>query len=167
MKTSNFTCQSKSFISIFFTCQVSACELQPSSCHDLANDIYSKTAKTVFSHLNRRLSASAIRLSKWKKFPQFDNNRTGGKKKKKNLSLQPLSLCRELGKGCAHFPVHHGYLHYVRPNCVRRVLPVLPILANSCFLFASWTVYNSFLTTIILLCQFKGGGFEARHIFKT
>ena len=28
-KTSNFTCQSKSFISIFFTCQVSACELQP------------------------------------------------------------------------------------------------------------------------------------------
>ena len=57
--------------------------------------------------------------------------------KKKNLSLQPLSLCRELGKGCAHFPVHHGYLHYVRPNCVRRVLPVLPILANSCFLFAS------------------------------
>ena len=26
-KTSNFTCQSKSFISIFFTCQVSACEL--------------------------------------------------------------------------------------------------------------------------------------------
>ena len=31
---SNFTCQSKSFISIFFTCQVSACELQPFSCHD-------------------------------------------------------------------------------------------------------------------------------------
>ena len=36
---------------IFFTCQVSACELQPFSCHDLANDIYSETAKTVFSHL--------------------------------------------------------------------------------------------------------------------
>ena len=52
-KTSNFTCQSKSFISIFFTCQVSACELQPFSCHDLANDIYSETAKTVFSHLKR------------------------------------------------------------------------------------------------------------------
>ena len=51
-KTSHFTCQSKSFISIFFTCQVSACELQPFSCHDLANDIYSQTAKTVFSHLN-------------------------------------------------------------------------------------------------------------------
>ena len=29
MKTSNFTCQSKSFISIFFTRQVLACELQP------------------------------------------------------------------------------------------------------------------------------------------
>ena len=27
-KMSNFTCQSKYFISIFFTCQVSACELQ-------------------------------------------------------------------------------------------------------------------------------------------
>ena len=50
-KTSRFTCQPKSFISIFFTCQVSAWELQPFSCHDLANDIYSQTAKTVFSHL--------------------------------------------------------------------------------------------------------------------
>ena len=27
-KTSNFTCRSKSLISIFFTCQISACELQ-------------------------------------------------------------------------------------------------------------------------------------------
>ena len=53
-KTSNFTYQSKSVISIFFTCQVSACELQRFPCHDLANDIYSKTAKTVFSHLNVR-----------------------------------------------------------------------------------------------------------------
>ena len=51
-KTSNFTCQSKSFISIFFTCQVSACELLPFFCHDLTNDTYSQTAKTVFSHLN-------------------------------------------------------------------------------------------------------------------
>ena len=51
-KMSNFTCQSKSFISLFFTCQVSACELQPFSYHDLANDMHSQTAKTVFSHLN-------------------------------------------------------------------------------------------------------------------
>ena len=50
-KTSKFTCQSKFFISIFFTCQVSACELQPFSCYNLANDLYSETAKTVFSHL--------------------------------------------------------------------------------------------------------------------
>ena len=50
-KTSNFTCQSKSFISIFFTFQVSACELQPFSCRDLANDRNSQPAKTVFSHL--------------------------------------------------------------------------------------------------------------------
>ena len=50
-KTSNFTCQSNSFISIFFTCQVSACELQPFSCHNLANDLYSET---VFSHLKRK-----------------------------------------------------------------------------------------------------------------
>ena len=40
-KTSNFTCHSKSFINIFFTCQVSACELQPFACHDLENGIYS------------------------------------------------------------------------------------------------------------------------------
>ena len=55
-KRSNFTCQSKFFISVFFTCHFSlvyfsACELQPFSCHDLANDTYSKTAKTVFRHL--------------------------------------------------------------------------------------------------------------------
>ena len=50
-KTSHFTCQSKSLISIFFNCQVSACELQPFSCHDLANDIHLQTAKTVFNHL--------------------------------------------------------------------------------------------------------------------
>ena len=48
-KTSNFTCQSKSFISIFFTCQVSACEQQPFSCHDLGKMTLT-TAKTVFSH---------------------------------------------------------------------------------------------------------------------
>ena len=53
-KKSHFTCPSKSFISIFFTCQVSACELQSFSCHDLANDIYSQTAKTVFSHLKKK-----------------------------------------------------------------------------------------------------------------
>ena len=51
-KTSHFTCQSISFICIFFTCQASACELQPFSCHDLADDIYSQSAKTVFSYHN-------------------------------------------------------------------------------------------------------------------
>ena len=48
-KTSNCTCQSKCFISLLFTCQVLSCELQPFFWHDLANDIYSQTAKTVFS----------------------------------------------------------------------------------------------------------------------
>ena len=44
--------QSLSSVSFFFfTCQVSAFELQPFSCHDLAKAIYSQTAKTVFSHL--------------------------------------------------------------------------------------------------------------------
>ena len=59
-KTSHFTCQSKSLISIFFTCQVLACELQPFSWHDLANDIYSQTAKTVFSHLKPPLAICRI-----------------------------------------------------------------------------------------------------------
>ena len=53
-KTSNCNRLSKSLISIFFTCQVSASELQPFSCYDLANDIYLQTAKTVFSHLKMR-----------------------------------------------------------------------------------------------------------------
>ena len=55
-KTSHLTCQSKSFISIFFICQVSACERRPFSCHNLANDIYLITDKTVFSHLKRHTS---------------------------------------------------------------------------------------------------------------
>ena len=55
-KTSNFNRLSKSFMSIFFPCQVSACELQPFSCYDLANDIYLQTAKTVFSHLNHNFT---------------------------------------------------------------------------------------------------------------
>ena len=37
-------------IFMFFNCQVSAFKLQSFSCNDLAND---KTAKTVFSHLNK------------------------------------------------------------------------------------------------------------------
>ena len=50
-KTSHFTCRSKSFIGIFVTCQLSACELQPFSCHDLTNDIYSQTTKLCSSTL--------------------------------------------------------------------------------------------------------------------
>ena len=32
-----YQCQSKSFTSMFFTCQVSACELQPFSCQNCQN----------------------------------------------------------------------------------------------------------------------------------
>ena len=76
MKTSNFTCQAKSFSSIFFTYQV--CELHPFSCHVLAKyDIYSRTAESVLSHLN--LSHQKI-LNKFtsppppkKKDPEMEN----------------------------------------------------------------------------------------------
>ena len=62
-KTAHFTCQSKSFISIFFTCQVSAaCKMQLFSCHNLAIDIYSQTVKTVFSHLNSNSSLTRIKF---------------------------------------------------------------------------------------------------------
>ena len=64
-KISNFTCQSKSFINIFSTCQVSACELQLFSCHNLANDVYSETAKTVFSHLNCKEGFSRRQVVPW------------------------------------------------------------------------------------------------------
>ena len=68
-KTSNFTCQSKSLISIFFTCQVSAFKLQPFSCHGLPNDIYWKTANTVFSHLKwgsqLALTECVVSLTNW------------------------------------------------------------------------------------------------------
>ena len=55
-KTSHFTCRSKSFISIFFTCQLSACELQPFSCHDLTNDILTNCQNCVQSTLKSKLA---------------------------------------------------------------------------------------------------------------
>ena len=71
-KTSHFTCQLKSFIGICFTCQVSACELQPFSCHDLANDIYLQTAKPLFSHLKHILLMKfALRVKKLFKRAHF------------------------------------------------------------------------------------------------
>ena len=60
-QTTKLGCQSKSFISVFFTCQVSACELQPFSCHDLANNIYSQTAKTVLSHIKKEVFVTGVR----------------------------------------------------------------------------------------------------------
>ena len=65
-KTSNFTCHSN-LSSVYFSInlQVLARELQPFSCHDLANDIYSQTAKTVFSHL--KVSVSSITSLFWLK----------------------------------------------------------------------------------------------------
>ena len=45
--------------SVYFSlCQVSACEMQPFSCHELTNGIYSQTAKTVFSHLKQKISVA-------------------------------------------------------------------------------------------------------------
>ena len=60
-KMSHFTCQSKYFISMFFNLS-------------LANDIYTQTAKTVFSHLkhfnltvtlNHRLVRLVARITCW------------------------------------------------------------------------------------------------------
>ena len=88
-KTSNFTRQSKSFISIFFTCQVSACGLQPFSCLDLANDTYSQTTKTVVSHL-RQLQVNLEKIC-----GTFTSLTTGTKlKTSKALNSAKLSVGR-------------------------------------------------------------------------
>ena len=60
-KASNFTCQSKSFISIFsFTFQVSAFELQPFSCHVLANDIYQEAITPAYTHKLSKLCSVTL-----------------------------------------------------------------------------------------------------------
>ena len=78
-KASNFTCQSKSFISIFsFTFQVSAFEQQPFSCHVLANDIYQEPITPAYTHklpklcsvtltviCLSRMGVGSNRVSKW------------------------------------------------------------------------------------------------------
>ena len=56
MKTSHLTCQSKSFISIYFTCHVSAYKLQPFSCHDLAMRYTHKLSKLCSATLTERIT---------------------------------------------------------------------------------------------------------------
>ena len=68
-KTAKLTCQSKSLISIFFTCQVSACELQPCSCHDSANDIYTNCQNCVQPPYGHTVIESTL--------SKTDNCRTG------------------------------------------------------------------------------------------
>ena len=52
-KTSNFTCQSKTFIRISFTCQVSACNLQPFSCIGLQMTYTHKLSKLCSATITR------------------------------------------------------------------------------------------------------------------
>ena len=104
-KTSHFTCRSKSFIGIFFTCQLSACELQPFSCHDLTNDIYSQTAKTVFNHLKKWICAASelipsrlIRqmLANFLELNSKGLHQSSGKEKESCCLLFPSSTKREI-----------------------------------------------------------------------
>ena len=101
-KTSHFTCHSKSFISIFFTCQVSACELQPFSCHDLANDIYHKLPKLCSATLNKERANTGFCSALVKQFV---------------VSVQALLLILFVCKSCVCFvrtfvlnstPIHFG-----------------------------------------------------------
>ena len=58
-KTSNFTCQSKYFISLLFTCQVLACELQPFSLDMIWQMTYIHKVQKLFpATLNRALIKS-------------------------------------------------------------------------------------------------------------
>ena len=70
-KTSHFTCQSKSFISIFFTCQVSAGELQPFSCHDLANEINSHKLPKLFHWRDWGVGTWQKARLNWQQWKQF------------------------------------------------------------------------------------------------
>ena len=62
-KTSNFTCQLKSFWHQYiFHWQSFSFHATTFSCHELANDIHSKTSKTVFSHLKSARFYSWLRI---------------------------------------------------------------------------------------------------------
>ena len=100
VKTSNFTCQSKSFISIFFTFQVSACKLLPFSCHDLANDTYSRTANwklcsaTLTSALKRTVTGpDQIPYWVWKEHTEISRFLSP----KSGISQSLLSVCHHRG----------------------------------------------------------------------
>ena len=93
-KTSNFTCQSKSFISILSLCQVSACELQRFSCRELANEIYThKLPKLCSATLNRKLRLRVL----WKicsgcLLPVLAPHVLGNKQKKALMFPCPFNL---------------------------------------------------------------------------
>ena len=100
VKTSNFTCQSKSFISIFFTFQVSACKLLPFSCHDLANDTYSQTANwklcsaTLTSALKRTMTGPD-QIPYWVRKEHTEISRFLSPKS--GISQSLLSVCHHRG----------------------------------------------------------------------
>ena len=80
-------CQLKSFIGIFFSCKVSACELQPCSFHNLANAKYLQNVKTVFSHLTNLIKIGHFNTQKYKHlFSQ-------GKSSRLQLKSCPRSWC--------------------------------------------------------------------------
>ena len=115
-KKSNFTFQSKSFSSIFFTWHVLACELQPFSCHGLAKYISSQTAKTVFSHLNYNLHSRRLEVM-------------GSRKNGAREGNTPL-------------PIPSRAPFFLEPITSRRLLCSFPapLLPSACY--AGYLIYN-------------------------
>ena len=108
-KKSNFTCQSKSFSSIFYTSYVSACDLQPFFWHYLAKYIYSwsQTAKTAFSHLNYNLSSRGLEV-------MGSTERTGRGRETRHFLSPQVSLSRASFSPVPLLPsaCYAGYLIY-------------------------------------------------------
>ena len=69
------------------------------------------------------------------------------------LFITFLSLCGELGKECTRFALHRWYRYYLRPNFFTRLLP---IHANSCFLFTSCNHLRAFNKSYYLCFPYKG-----------
>ena len=73
-----------------------------------------------------------------------------------------LSLCGELGKECTRFALHRWYRHYLRSYFLTQLLP---IHANSCFLFTSCSHSRAFNHSYYYVFRIKGRAFEANKTF--
>ena len=113
------------------------CSYKWFSCHDLVNDIYSQTAKTVFSHLIIRFSKWCVNEKRKMKFMSVFQSDAKTKNKKQNSNLfQSMSCENEKCKWHLNsiFPCHRktvGTKVHAFYSCVTKLRETVSMMMKS------------------------------------